>query len=127
MIMSTGAEVARLVFAQRLRVHAPPGVRRRILRLERGGDARQIAARLLDRDARFEPAHHLPRVIAAVVQRIRLHRRPRARRTRELESRRHHADDRVPHAVDHDRFANGARPRVEPVAPHAVAEDDRLR
>ena len=48
--------------------------------------ALEIFARLLDRDARLEPSDHLPRVIAAIVERVELHRRPRAGRRGKLEA-----------------------------------------
>ena len=86
----------------------------------------EIDARLLDRDARLEPAHHLPRVIAAIAERVGLHRRPRA-------------------GVPGNSKPGGITPmtvcgtpltmidcpmafglRLEPIAPDAVAQDDHL-
>src|SRR5687767_14437759 len=81
---------------------------------------------MIDGDARLEPAHDLPGVIAAIAERIGLHRRPRAGGGWELEARWHDADDLVRNAVDHDRSPDRIRARLEPIAPDAVAQDDGL-
>jgi hypothetical protein len=111
---------------QRLDVDAPSEVRLRILRLERRGDPIEVQTRLLDRDAGLEPAHHLPRVVAAILERIGLHRRPCAGVGWKLEAARHHADNGVRDAVDHDRLADRTRSPFEPLPPDTIAQNDDL-
>ncbi len=104
-----------------------PSVAARVLRLERGRDATEIALGLLERDRGLEAPDHLPRVIPAILHRVHLHRRPRARRGRELEVGRHHADHGVLHAVDEHLLPDHFAPPAETVVPEAVAQDDHVR
>ncbi len=111
---------------ERLDLGPAPPVRVRALALERPGDAAELAARLLDRDAVREARHdvEVARVAAG----------PRAREAqgsphlgvlREGEARRHHADDRVHHAVELDRAKGPVVAPARAPLPQPVAQDRR--
>ena len=115
---------------ERIRGDAQRGVRVGILAAQTRGDAVQLSTRGRERCRRGQPAEHDERVTAAAprVQPLRpgeVERLPYLHvGGRQLELRRHHADDFDGRLVELNRLADNAAIAAEPLAPQSVGDDD---
>ena len=92
------------------------------------GDRLHLGLGLLLRHARLQSGDHAKEMTAAAgVGRIDRDRRPELHLPRrEIETWRHHSDDRRRSAVQRDRLAEDVRVGGEPALPHAVAQHDHV-
>ena len=122
--------------SERGKLHGGCGCAVRMGRGDAPSDGRELEAGLFDRDARLQSSEdRVPRAAAIGSTHLRhrptapvAKRKPEARAGREVEGRRHHADDRERTAAKRihvERLADDRRIAPETRLPEAVADDDR--